>query len=164
MSAYTFDKLPSTVEEFKTCQYLDLKDAHNTFAMFIVALEIFVQDEEAGKECINILRGPVPLSPMDVSFLRERLSDKKYLPMVYLNGATPSNNYTPSAPLTIVTKDDPAPQYAGGDNFRRVFVKQEGFDNPRYATFRSKGNDWFIYEYSGILMSVKTPAKEDPWS
>ena len=164
MSVFTFDKLPSSVEEFKACPYLDLKDAHNTFAMLVVAFEIFVKDQEAGVECINVLRGPVPLSSMDISFLKERFSDKKYLPMVYFNGATPSNNYTPSTPLTVVTKEDPAPQYAGGDNFKRVFVKQDGFDNPRYATFRSKGDEWFAYEYSGILMSVKTPAKDDPWS
>ena len=164
MSVFTFDKLPATVEEFKACPYLDLKDAHNTFAMLVVALEIFVKDRDAGIECLNVLRGPVPLSPYDISFLKDRFSDKQYLPMVYFNGATPSNNYTPSTPLTIVTKEDPAPQYAGGDNFKRVFVKQEGFDNDRYATFRLKGDEWFAYEYSGILMSVKTPAKEDPWS
>ena len=164
MSVFTFDRLPSTVEEFKACPYLDLKDAHNTFAMLIVALEIFVKDKDAGIECLNVLRGPVPLSTYDISFLKDRFSDKQYLPMVYFNGATPSNNYTPSSPLTIVTKEDPAPQYAGGDNLKRVFVKQEGFDNDRYATFRAKGDEWFAYEYSGILMSVKTPAKDDPWS
>ena len=67
MSVFTFDKLPSSVEEFKACPYLDLKDAHNTFAMLVVAFEIFVKDQEAGVECINVLRGPVPLSSMDIA-------------------------------------------------------------------------------------------------
>lgn len=164
MATYKFDKLPSTVEEFKACLYLDLKDAHNTFAMFIVAIDIFVKDQAAGVECLNILKGPVPLTNQDISFIKERFSDKKYLPKVYFEGATPANNYTPSEPLTIVTKEDNAPQYTAGENFKRVFVKQEGFDSPRYATFRLKGDDWFLYEYSGILMSVKTPAAQDPWA
>ncbi|MBP5660129.1 MAG: hypothetical protein J6X08_02215, partial [Lachnospiraceae bacterium] len=88
MSVFTFDKLPSSVEEFKACPYLDLKDANNTFAMLIVAFELFVKDQEVGVECLNVLRGPVPLSSQDISFLKERFSDKKYLPMVYFNGAT----------------------------------------------------------------------------
>lgn len=164
MATYTFDKLPSTVEEFKACPYLDFTDPHNTFAMFIVALNIFVNNKDAGVECINILKGPVELSASDISFLKDRFMDKKYLPMVYFNGSTPANNYTPSQPFTLVTTEDKAPQYTAGENFKRVFVKQEGFDNPRYATFRSKGDNWYLYEYSGILMSVKTPAAQDPWA
>ena len=164
MALYTFDKLPSTVEEFKACPYFDLTNEHNTFVMFIVALQMFIDNKNAGIECINILKGPVELSNHDISFLRDRVMDKEYLAKAYFQGATPANNYTPSTPLAIETIVDNAPQYTAGENFKRVFVKGEGFDNPRYATFRSKGGNWYLYEYSAILLSVKTPAKDDPWA
>lgn len=164
MATYIFEKLPETVEEFKASPYLDLTSPHNTFAMFIVALEIFIKDKDAGVECINLLKGPVPLTAHEIAFLKERVRDKDYLANAYFEGATPENNYEPSKPYRIVTIEDNAPQYTGGENMKRVFIKEEGFDNKRYANFRSKGDKWFLYEFSGITLGVKTPACNDPWA
>lgn len=166
MATYTFNTIPASVEEFKASPYFDLSNEHNTFAMFIVALKIYSENPELGNECIDVLRGPVPMSSYDKSFIKDRFMGKKYLANAYFEGATPANGYTPSMPLTIVTQIDSAPQYTAGEDYRRVFVKQDGFDNPRYATFRLKKseNKWFISEYSGILSGVKQPAAEDPWA
>lgn len=166
MATYTFSSLPTSVEEFKALPYFDFSDPHNTFAMLVVALSVYAKDPEAGAACIDIVRGPVAMSPMDKSFLKDRFSDKKYLPMAYFKGSTPANGYTPSTPFTIVSIEDSAPQYTAGEDFKRVFVKEEGFDNPRYATFRlkkSEGN-WYATEYSGLLTGVKPPVAEDPWA
>ena len=165
MAKYVFEKLPSNAEEFKASPYLDLTNHHNTFAMFIAALSIYVKDEAEGIECINVLRGPEPLSSYDKSFLRERIKDKTYLPMVYFAGSTPDNGYKPLEPFTINTIDDAAPQYTAGPDYRRAFVSEKGFDSPRYATMRLKKSEgkWYINEYSGILTGVRKPAGEDPW-
>lgn len=164
MATYTFDKLPTNFEEFQASPYLDLTNQNNTFAMFIVAFQIFIDNADEGIKCINLLKGPVELSAYDISFLKERVRDRKYLAKAYFKGATPENNYEPAKPFTIETIEDNAPQYTGGDNLKRVFIKEEGFDNKRYATFRSKGDKWYLYEYSGICLGVKSPVSEDPWA
>lgn len=166
MGVYRFSNLPTNVEEFKKLPYYDLTNPHNTFAMFIVALGMFIKDKAAGTECINLLRGPEPLSNYDMSFLNERVADKPYFANVYFEGASPSNNYTPLEPLSIKTIEDSAPQYTAGENYKRVFIKEDGFDNIRYATFRLKPSTgcWYLSDYSGILVGVKTPVEANPWA
>lgn len=158
-----FSKLPETPEEFKALPQFDLTKPENTCALFLAALDLYVKDKDAGIAAINSLRGPRPMSPMEVQFIRDRLMDKAYLPLAYFNGAAPQNNYTPDTPYTLEVYDDPRPQDVE-EGYTRRYLRTAGADSPRSITLRRKGAEWFLWEYAGILLSIRIPAKEDPWA
>lgn len=159
-----FSKLPETLEEFKALPQLDLTHPENTCALFLAALDLYVKNKEDGIAAINLLRGPRPMSTMEVQFLRDRLMDKKYLPLAYFDGATPENNYTPAEPYTLTFTADPRPNDIVEPGYMRLFIKTAGADSPRNFMLRKKGDEWFLWEYPGILMGIRIPAKEDPWA
>ena len=43
-------------------------------------------------------------------------------------------------------------------------VMTAGADSPRRITLREKGGNFYIWEYSSILLGIKLPASEDPWA
>ena len=161
----TFSALPTTLGEFQALPQLDLTNPENTCALFIAALSLYVKDRNAGIEAVNMLRGPRPMSPFEVQFLRDRLIDKPYLPLSYFNGATVENNYTPAVPYTLTFTADPRPQDME-DGYMRLYVRSAGADSPRAITLRRKksGNEWFLWEYPAIVMGIRVPAAEDPWA
>jgi len=89
--------------------------------------------------------------------------DKAYLPMAYFEGATPQNSYTPNAPYTLEVYPDPRPQDVEAGYTRR-YLRTAGADSPRSITLRRKGDEWFLWEYAGILLGIRIPANEDPWA
>ena len=159
----TIQKLPTTAAEFASMPQMDLTKPENTCAMLLVALQLYTKDKNAGVEAVNLLRGPRPLSPYDIQFLRDRLCDKLYLPLAYFDGATPQNNYTPSQPLTLQILSDPRPQDME-EGYLRVFLKTAGADSPRPVKLRRKGENWYLWEYSSILSGIRIPVKDDPWA
>lgn len=95
-----FSSIPLTFEQFLDQPENDLSKPENTCALFLLALNSYIKDKEAGIAAINTLRGPRPLSNYDIQFSSDRLRDKPYLPLAYFEGATPQNNYTPVKPYT----------------------------------------------------------------
>lgn len=156
-------ELPGTLAEFSAMPQMDLSVPQNTCALFLCALQLYVKDRDAGTEALNLLRGPRPLSPYDIQFLRDRLRGKSYLPLAYFDGAAPENGYTPEEPLTLEVLDDTGsrPQEPG---FLRLFLRTAGADSPRPLTLRKKGGLWYLWEYSSILSGIRIPAAEDPWA
>ena len=159
----TFQSLPASFTEFAALPQQDLTKPENTCALFLCALNLFVQDREEGVRAINLLKGPVQLSNMDIQFLRDRFLDQTYLPRVYFEGATPQNNYTPFQPYRVDILPDPRPQDMP-EGYLRYYVKSAGADNPRAMKVRRKGDQWYIWEYFGVVMGVRVPAALDPWA
>lgn len=159
----TIQSVPTTFEEFSALPQNDLSKPENTCALFLIALELYIKDKEAGIAAVNVLRGPRPLNNYDMQFLRDRLRDKAYLPLAYFEGAVPENNYTPTAPLTVdVFPDSRAQDIEEG--YIRMFLKTAGADSPRPIKLRQKDGLWYLWEYSSILSGIRIPRKEDPWA
>ncbi len=158
-----FQKLPSTVQEFEMLVKAGLDKPERTAALFICAIHILSQDRQAGIDAINLLKGPAPLSLRDIAWFKDRIGDKLYLPMAYFNGSTPENSYTPTMPYTLTFTSDPRPQDCE-EGYIRLYIKTPAFDTPRAIKLRQKGSEWFAWEYSGIMMGVRTRAKDDPWA
>lgn len=156
----TIAALPKTLEEFQKMKEFDLSKAENTCLLFLCALNLFVQNKAEGIAALNLLKGPVALNPYDISFLNDRLYDKKYLPLAYFNGALPSNNYTPDIPYTLEVSEHIAAE--PGYCYRKL--KTSGADSLRPLKLRTKDGKWYIYEYSSILTGIRLPQKEDPWA
>ena len=158
----TFDRLPDTLEEFSAlCN--DLTKPENTCALFLLALNLYTKDKAAGEKAIDMLRGPRPMTGIDSQFIRDRLRDKKYLPLAYFDGATPENGYEPTQPYVLNFYPDQRPQDCE-EGYMRLFLKTAGADAARPIKLRQKGDNWYLWEYSSILTGIRVPAQEDPWA
>ena len=162
MTELVLERLPLTLAEFEAMPQMDLRLPQNTAAMFLLAVNAFVQDRKTGRQMLDLLRGPAPLSAYEESFLYDRIRYKPYLPLAYFCGAAPGNNYTPALPLTLQVWPDTRPQAQPG--YIRLFLATAGADDMRPMTLRQKGENWYLWEYSSILLGVRPPEKEDPWA
>ena len=158
----TLSALPATLFEFEA---LPRKTAEEVCAAFLCALNLYLKDKDAGVAAMNLLRGPRPMTPYDVQFLRDRLRGKEYLPLAYFEGAAPENSYAPHQPYTLNVLPDPRPQDVE-EGYVRVFLKTAGADSTRPIKLRCKPStgEWFLWEYSSILSGIRTPAAQDPWA
>ena len=158
----TLNTLPATLSEFEA---LPRGTTEEVCAAFLCALNLYIKDKDAGVAAMNLLRGPRPMVPYDVQFLRDRLRGKEYLPLAYFEGATPENGYVPRQPYTLNVQSDPRPQDVE-EGYIRVFLKTAGADSPRPMKLRCKPStgEWFLWEYSSILSGIRIPAAQDPWA
>lgn len=158
---FTFERLPETVDELRGMPEFVLTDPFMTAALTVCALCRYEKDPNAAVAMLNELRGPRPLSVFEIQFLRDRLAGKGYKPFSFFRGASPSNNYTPTLPYTIVIRDDPYSYQNEG--YVRLQLQSYGADSARPVTLRRKGAQWMLWEQI-LLSDIRTPAKDDPWA
>lgn len=158
----TLQTLPAALSELEA---LPRTTPEEVCAGFLCALNLFQTDRDAGVAAMDLLRGPRPMTPYDIQFLRDRLRGKEYLPLAYFEGAAPENGYTPAKPYTLNVLPDPRPQDVE-PGYLRVYLKTAGADSPRPMKLRQKGStgEWFLWEYSSILSGIRVPAALDPWA
>ena len=156
------ERLPETLEEFQALPEFDLTKPENSCALFLCALNLFTQDDTVGVEAINLLKGPKPLNPFEISFLKDRLQDKPYLPLAYFDGATPDNNYQPDIPYSLALSPDGRP-FDLESGYLRLYLTTTGADSPRAIKLREKEGNWFIWEYPGVLMDIRKPKIDLDW-
>lgn len=156
-----FNKLPNSLDDFKKLNEYSLNHSHKTAALFILALCVYTKDSNLGIDMINALKGPVELDAHDRSFLKDRLRDKPYLPFSYFKGSSKNNNYTPDEPFEIEIFDNSKP--SDGQYFK-VFIQSNGADSKRPMELRKKGDKYYLWSYSSILLSIVPPKSEDPWA
>ncbi|MBP5460518.1 MAG: hypothetical protein J6Y20_00120 [Lachnospiraceae bacterium] len=165
----TFGDIPTSLAEMKALPYADLKDPFAVAALCVCALCIFPTDQNTSIEMMNFLKGPSPLTPGDISFIKDRFRDnKEYKPRSYFKGATPDNNYMPSSPYTITVAENPYSRDNFSEGYLRLFLQSGGADSPRPLTLRTKPStgEWFVFSDSfyGLLADIRTPAAQDPWA
>ena len=158
---YVFNALPQNADDISSLlEVYPLRDNHNTVALFMVSLVRYIENTDDGLAMIDVLKGPQLLSDSDKAFIKERFSDKKYLPKAYFEGAVPENNYEPENPWTLIIYDD---SVEAPDGYSYVNVKTSGADNPRRICMRIKDDNHYLWEYNGVFLSIRLPAEEDPW-
>ena len=158
----TFHQLPRTEKDMEALLELyPRSDARNVSAFFLASLVRYVDSPNDAFAMIDVLRGPQPMSDADKSFMKERLSDKLYLPRAYFEGAVPKNEYQPDEPWVLIVYDDPVPPPEG---YSYTQVKTSGADNSRRIVTRLKDDLNYLWEYNGALLSIRLPASEDPWA
>ncbi|NLA27806.1 MAG: hypothetical protein GX878_10480 [Firmicutes bacterium] len=162
MKVVVFEAMPASLQEFYSLPQMDLTLPENTCAIFLCALNLYVQDRDVGVQAINILKGPVDLNVQEINWLRDRLMDKPYLPLAYFEGARPENSYVPVLPYTLQLYPDPRPQDCEA-GYMRLYLKTTGADSPRAIKLRQKERNWYLWEYPSILTGIRTPVSEDPW-
>lgn len=163
METITFAKLPTNVEELKAMDGADLKSPYKTAALTVAVLCNYEKDVNETINMLNYIKGPQPMSPYDIQFLRDRLGDKLYLPKSYFNGATPENNYTPTMPYTITVKENPYSFQQEG--YATLWMHSGGADSDRQVTLRNKPStgEWFLWE-NFLMSGIRIPVAADPWA
>jgi len=68
---FTFAALPESLAEMQALPQAALTDPFQTAALTVCALCVYPADKAIGTEMLNWLRGPRPLSAMDISFLNK---------------------------------------------------------------------------------------------
>lgn len=112
---------------------------------------------------LDFLRGPEPLSNLEKQFLKDRLSGKYYKPFSFFEGATNTNNYTPSIPYTITITET---SYSfNNENWATLYVKSGGTDSPRPIKLHKKPStvQWFLSEIQ-CLSDIRLPDTQNPWA
>lgn len=147
----------------KTTPQGALSTPYDTAALTVCALCAYAEDPALGKEMLDFLKGPAPLSPYEISFLNDRFRDGKHVPFSYFSGAKPENNYTPSQPYTVTIQTNP---YSfQNDGWATVYLQSGGADNPRQIKLRLKPSEskWYLSEQM-IMVGIRPPVKDDPWA
>ena len=160
---FTFTKLPESVTELQAMPEASLDSPFKAAALSVLALCAYGADKNIGIEMLNFLKGPRPLSGMEIQFLDDRFRDSKwYIPFSYFNGATPDNNYTPTEPFTLEISSNPHSAATAG--YMTLWLKSGGADSPRQITLRQKGDGrWFLWEQY-IMVGIRTTKAQDPWA
>ena len=161
---FTFQKLPESLEEFQNLPEAKLDTPYKTAALTMLALCVYSKDVKLGKELLNYLRGPRPLSTMDEQFLRDRFMDKgKYIPFSYFEGAKPENNYTPTTPYVVKIREHG--RSFAEDGYASMELVSYGADSPRSIKLRNKPStgEWFLWEQM-VMVGIKPAQQDNPWA
>lgn len=160
---FTFAKLPESLEELKALPEASMDTPYKTAALSLLALCAYAADENIGKEMLNFLKGPAPLTPYEESFIKDRFRDSKLVPFSYFKGAKPENNYTPDTPFTVTIFSNP---YSfRNENYATLHINSGGADSPRQFRLRLKPSTgvWYLLEQQ-ILVGIRPAVKDDPWA
>lgn len=160
---FTFNALPESLDQLKSLPEAAMDTPFKTAALTVCALCAYAVAPEIGKEMLNFLKGPVPLSPYEQSFIRDRFRDSKLVPFSYFEGAVPENDYTPNEPFRITVESNPYSFQS--ENRATLYLRSGGADSPRQIKLRLKPSTgiWYLEEQM-ILVSIRTPKCSDPWA
>ena len=157
-----FADVPSTYEGFTALPQAAMSTPFDTAAMTVIALCAWPLDAELSTRMLNFLRGPRPLSNMDISFIKDRFYDKDYVPRSYFKGSTPENDYTPQAPYTITVSENPYSYQ--NKSYATLYIRSGGADNPRQVQLRqAKDGKWYLWEQF-LLAGIRQPESTNPWA
>ena len=163
----TFKALPKNADELKADPNFDLKDPEKVVALTVAAFCAYGENKSATHAMLNVLKGPSPLSNLELSFINDRfMDDQTYKPFSYFAGATVENDYTPSEPykISVYTLEHSKDQESEG--YLTLFVQSSGADSPREVVLRKKAStgEWFLWTFEGILLDIRKPQSQNPWA
>jgi len=157
-----FEDMPSTLEEFKALEEARMSTPFDTAALTVCALSYYPINKQLSIEMLNFLRGPRPLSGMDLQFIADRFRDKDYVPRSYFLGATPDNDYEPNEPYSIEVEDNPYSYQNEG--YATLYIHSGGADSPRQVQLRkAKDEKWYLWDQF-LLADIRKPESENPWA
>ena len=159
---FTFAALPESLAQMQALPEAALTDPFQTAALTVCALCAYAASPEVGAEMLNWLKGPRPLSPYDISFLKDRFREGHHVPFSYFAGAAPDNDYTPSQPFTLTVEAGP---YAdANEGYKKLHIRSGGADNAREVVLRRKGDGTWLLWDQFLLVGIRKPKSEDPWA
>lgn len=153
-----FPKLPETQEDFQSLLIEQIATPWGCAAMFIVALNVYVENPELGRICLDMVRLEEPMSQAELENVFHVLrAQYPFVARSYIAGATPENGYAaPEGDWVIYIK------MTDEKGLRRksktVYVGCSGTGSYRPITLASKPPR-FVRKRFGVKMDYE----EDPW-
>lgn len=160
---FTFQSLPTSVEELKALPEAKLDTPFKTVALTLAVLCNYGNDQEATFAMLDFLKGPEDLSVREKQHLEDCLKDKLYKPFAFFEGATTKNNYKPTTPYVITVSDN---DYSyPEENWAHLYVKSAGADSPGVVKLRKKPStgEWFLNDIM-CLTDIRIPVADDKWA
>lgn len=173
LESVEIDELPQSVEAFIALRDRVAEMPQGGAAMMVVALLMYVEDENVGRQCLAIAvdreklsEGPRgyegwQLRASDIWLLHSQIKDKPYIARSYVEGAMPDNGYRlPEPPYVFEFSDNPHSGNPETGTYK-VFITSSGASSPRPVTV--KRNDegiWKTYEWSTLIVGVQEPDEE----
>lgn len=164
---FTFETLPGGVDELKALKEADMKDPFGVAALSVLALNALSVNREKGIEMLEFLNGPADVCQRDKQFINDRFMEgKDYVVRSYFKGSVPENNYSPDKPYTIIVEEQAHSKDTINEGYMKLFLHSGGADSERYVVLRTKPStgEWFLWEYAGMLASIKIPVEKDAWA
>ncbi len=164
-----FHELPTEWEIFTNLADSFMNIPEKVAALFIMVLRIYAVDKELGLKMVSYLRHEEELSESEISMtLDAPLRQASYLPLAYLKGSTPQNNYSPSTPYVITVKE--SREKSKSRKQKTLYIGCPGDGTYRPVTlFKIKkrkaknknllGDPWFISDYTSLMLPVVPPVK-----
>ena len=157
-----FATLPQTLAEFTALPQAAMQTPFDTAALFIAALTLYPANPNEAIAMFNFLKGPQPLSPYEKQFIADRMRGKDYLPLSFMAGATPQNNYVPTQPYTVTVAEDPYTYQEA--SYAKMQLQSSGADSPRPIKLRNaKDGKWYLWEQF-LLSDIRQPEASNPWA
>lgn len=162
---FSFDSIPTTVDELKALPQANLQDPFGVVALVILAMNNYNSNLDNMIAMMNYLKGPSPLSGLELSRMKDQLSGRDYLMRSYFEGTKPENNYKPTEPYKIIVFDHKDSYDNEKDGYMTLWVKSSGSENDRQVRLRKKQStgEWFLNE-EFLTPGIRTPQEEDPWA
>lgn len=156
--------IPQNLQQMLQMPYAALTNEFEVSALCVAVLCNYCHNVPATIEMLNYLHGPRPLTPMQIQFLRDRLTGKPYKMLSYLSGTSPQNNYTPAVPMSINVLTTPYSYHH--QDMVTLYITSSGADSPRQIDLRRKPStgQWFVWEEAGLMPDVRIPVSQDPWA
>lgn len=158
------EKIPENVEELKEILPKYISSPFSMAALTVAVCCNWEKNVEKTIEMINCIKGPKPLSQLDIQFLHDRLDGKTYVVKSYIKGATIENDYTlPDTPYEIEVSDNPYSYQNEG--YATLYLNSSGADSLRPITLRKKAStgEWFLWEHT-FLADIRKPKSQDEWA
>ncbi len=172
MKTITISSMPSTIEEFVTLRDQISTTPEGGASLFLLALKIFTENENLGKQCLVVTADRNALQEgddykgfkirnSDMSLIKSQLSKNNKIPNSYIQGATPENNYAVNPPFVYSFSTN---KYSGNEAEGQIklFVKSYGADSDRPITVkRNNRGIWKASNWSSVIVGIKKPQIDD---
>ena len=160
---FTLMDLPETLEAMQAMPEAALQTPFQTAVLTVCALCVYGADKDLGIAMLNWLKGPRPLSNLEISFLDDRFRDQgHHIPFSYFAGAVPDNDYTPTRPLTLTVEAGPYADANAG--YKKLHIRSGGADSPREIVLRQKGDgQWLLWDQF-LMVGIRQTKSSDPWA
>ncbi len=164
-------QLPETEEQFLALLLEHIATPQGSAAMFILALNIFLNDQALGRACLDMVRLNEPISDGEMKAHLIPLAEQ--YPQVarsYIRGATKDNGYTPPEDEWVMyfkITDERGPNRkaktvyvgcSGTDSYRPITLctKPPKYVRKRFGVHQEYETDpWFVTEYPSLLLPIR---------
>lgn len=171
LETVTIHQIPTSTEEFIELRNKMATTPQGGASMFILALKIYAENAELGKNCLIIASDASLLVPSKGGYkgfsigsstwglIKRQIRSYPYLPNSYIVGSSAKNAYKVKLPFQVDSHSNPYSGNLEDGNFK-IFIKCSGASSARPIRLtKNRKGYWKAKEFSSLLVGIKAPQK-----